>query len=241
MSIVAPLKYLTISPITKHTATVIFIHGLGDTGHGWEPVAQMFQKEDSGLNHVKWILPHSPTRPVTANMGMEMPSWFDIKSFGFNAEEDEKGMLDSSKQINELISAEVDGGIDSSRIVLGGFSQGGSMSFLTGLTSERKLAGIAVLSGWLPIHKKFKSMLSRHATTTPVFCGHGSTDPLVQLSLCTASIKCLIDECGMPKATENSIQGIRTRIYQGMAHSTCVQELKDLRLWLQSVIPKEVD
>lgn len=67
-------------------------------------------------------------------------------------------MLHSSRLLNELISNEVDSGIDASRIVLGGFSQGGAMSLLTGLTSERKLGGVAVLSGWLPLHKKFKGV-----------------------------------------------------------------------------------
>ena len=72
------LKCLTIPAIAKHTATVVFVHvsisvsarvspsfyalfsfqGLGDTGHGWQPVADMF-KVDPDLAHVKWVLPHS--------------------------------------------------------------------------------------------------------------------------------------------------------------------------------------
>lgn len=83
---------------------------------------------------------------------------FDIYSFGFDTDEDEMGMLQSARMINGLISAEVDGGIDPRRIVLGGFSQGGAMSLLTGLTGERKLAGVAVLSGWLPLRAKFKAV-----------------------------------------------------------------------------------
>ena len=67
-------------------------------------------------------------------------------------------MLKSSQRLNELITAETDAGLDASRIVLGGFSQGGAMSLLTGLTSERKLAGLAVLSGFLPLHHKFKAV-----------------------------------------------------------------------------------
>ena len=94
-------------------------------------------------------------------------SRFDIKSFDFNAEEDEKGMLESSRQLNELISAEIDAGLDASRIVLGGFSQGGAMTLLTGLTSERKLAGLAVLSGFLPLHHKFKAV----CLLLLLFCG----------------------------------------------------------------------
>ncbi len=67
-------------------------------------------------------------------------------------------MLRSMRQINELISAEVDAGVNPGRIVLGGFSQGGAMSLLTGLTSERKLGGIVVLSAWLPLRNKIKDV-----------------------------------------------------------------------------------
>jgi pimeloyl-ACP methyl ester carboxylesterase len=35
------LKLLTVSPAIKHSATVIFVHGLGDSGHGWKPVADV--------------------------------------------------------------------------------------------------------------------------------------------------------------------------------------------------------
>jgi len=36
----------------------VVFQGLGDTGHGWSPVADMFCK-DSELAHIKWVLPHS--------------------------------------------------------------------------------------------------------------------------------------------------------------------------------------
>lgn len=42
----------------------------------------------------------------------------------------------------------------SARIFLVGFSQGGILSLMTGLTSEHALAGIGVISGFLPLHKK---------------------------------------------------------------------------------------
>ena len=67
-------------------------------------------------------------------------------------------MIESSRLINQVITSEVDAGIDASRIILGGFSQGGTMSLLSGLTGERTLAGLAVLSCWLPLRNKFKSV-----------------------------------------------------------------------------------
>lgn len=54
----AALKVLTVAPITKHTATVIFVHGLGDSGWGWKPVAEMLQ-DNKELEHIKWVLPHA--------------------------------------------------------------------------------------------------------------------------------------------------------------------------------------
>lgn len=68
-------------------------------------------------------------------------------------------MLKTVSSLNALISTELSStDIDASRIILGGFSQGGAMSLLTGLTNERKLGGIAVLSGWLPLRKTFKAV-----------------------------------------------------------------------------------
>lgn len=83
---------------------------------------------------------------------------YDIYSFGLNTEEDEDGMLSSANLINQVITSEIDAGIDANRIVLGGFSQGGTISSVTCLTRERKLAGLAVLSGWIPLRNKFKSV-----------------------------------------------------------------------------------
>lgn len=49
----------------KHTATVIFVHGLGDTGYGWSAVVENWRLRHR-LDEVKFILPHAPRIPVTA-------------------------------------------------------------------------------------------------------------------------------------------------------------------------------
>ncbi|KAF8897905.1 Phospholipase/Carboxylesterase-domain-containing protein [Infundibulicybe gibba] len=243
------LKFLTVPAITRHTATVIFVHGLGDTGNGWKPVADMFSN-DSALQHIKWVLPHSPIRAVRANMGMEMPSWFDVYSFGLNVEEDENGMLESSRALHALITAEIDAGIPADRIILGGFSQGGTMSLLTGLTGERKLAGLAVMSGWLPLKSKFQAMASTHAATTPIFWGHGSADPLVKLQLGRDSTDFLVSVLGVPRAPPSSAtsasapttppKGLVWNVYEGIGHTTSQRELDDLRMWIRRIVPTNV-
>lgn len=78
-------------------------------------------------------------------------------------------MLATARSINEIITSEIDASPDmtASRIVLGGFSQGGAMSLFTGLTTERKLAGLVGLSSYLPLREKLK-MASFHMT--PIWC-----------------------------------------------------------------------
>lgn len=234
---IAALKKIVIPAVSRHTATVIFVHGLGDTGHGLQPLADMF-RADPALHHVKWVLPHSPIQAVTANMGIEMPSWFDIYSFGFNTTEDEKGMLQSAATIRQLINTEVDEGVDPSRIILGGFSQGGTMSLLTGLTDERKLGGLVVLSGWLPLRNRFTSMAGPHAQTTPIFWGHGSIDPLVKNQMTQASVQFLTTTLGVPTAAPSgSTTGLEYHSYEGLGHSTNNQELNDIKSWLIRSVP----
>ncbi|KAJ7368823.1 Phospholipase/carboxylesterase [Mycena albidolilacea] len=235
MAAIAPLKVLTVAALSKHTATVIFVHGLGDSGHGWKPVADMFKSQ---LPHVKWILPHAPALSVTANAGMVMPAWFDILSFGFNAAEDEKGMLQTMHSLNQLITAEVDAGIPASRIVLGGFSQGAAMTVLTGLTAERKLAGLAVLSGWLPLREKIKAMASDHAASIPIFWAQGAEDPLVRPEMARQSADFVIEHIRTPVApTTGELKGLAYHSYDGVEHSTNQKELDDLKAWLKKALP----
>lgn len=77
-------------------------------------------------------------------MGMRMPGWYDIKSLGNldGREEDEAGIIESQKYFHSLIDQEVAKGIPANRIVVGGFSQGGAMSLLSGITYKDQLGGI---------------------------------------------------------------------------------------------------
>lgn len=119
-------QQIIIEALSKHTATIIFSHGLGDTAAGWAPFAASLKGR---FPHIKWILPTAPNSPVTLNGGMAMPSWFDIRSLTpptprSPSMEDEAGMLRSARRLSDLVAREVENGIPASRIVVGGFSQG---------------------------------------------------------------------------------------------------------------------
>lgn len=58
---------ITLPATGRHTATMIMLHGLGDSGRGWASGAQYFQPP-----YVKVVLPTAPIRPVTVNNGFPM-------------------------------------------------------------------------------------------------------------------------------------------------------------------------
>lgn len=95
----------------------------------------------------------------------------------------------SADYLHELIQGEIDAGIASERIVLGGFSQGGAMALFAGLTAPQKLGGIVGMSSWLVLSGKFEEEIKKenkgHNGATKVFMGHGSSDPLVRVELGT--------------------------------------------------------
>lgn len=75
--------------------------------------------------------------------------------------EDETGIKRSQSYFHSLIAAEIEKGIPSDRIVLGGFSQGGAMSLLAGTTCPTKLGGIFGLSCYLLLQGKIRDMVPK--------------------------------------------------------------------------------
>jgi predicted esterase len=116
-------------------------------------------------------------------MGMRMPGWYDITQFGdIQGPQDEAGILKSRDYFHGLIEKEIQGGIPSNRIVIGGFSQGGAMSLFSGITCPTKLGGIFGLSCYLLLHNKVKDLVPAENPNkiTPIFMGHGARDPLIR-------------------------------------------------------------
>lgn len=212
-----------LSATAKHTATIIFLHGLGDTGHGWA----------SGIGAIrppfaKVICPTAPTMPVTLNSGFRMPSWFDLKSLDASANEDEEGIKKAAESVHRLIEAEEAAGIRPERILIGGFSQGGALALYSAFTYSKKLAGVVALSCWLPLHKQFPGYAVGNKDT-PILQCHGDCDPLVpyKWGQMTASI------------LKQFASNVEFNTYRGLAHSSNPEEIADMKEFVAKCVTAE--
>lgn len=111
------------------------------------------------------------------------------------------------------------------RIVIGGFSQGGAMSLMSGLRYSRPLAGIADLSGYLPLVPATGRERTAASRATPIFMGHGTRDGIVSLALADAARRHL---AGWG-------YDITWRSYP-MDHTIIEAEIRDMNIWLSDVL-----
>ena len=104
-------------------SSLIFLHGLGDSGAGW---AFLRGELSPRFPRMRFAFPNSPTQPVTLAGGEAMPSWMDLDDLPVTARtpEDREGYEASTKLVHALIDREVAAGVPANRIFLGGFSQG---------------------------------------------------------------------------------------------------------------------
>jgi len=221
---------ITISPRdeSKQSALIIISHGLGDTAEGFVDVAENFANE---LPHVKFILPTAPTQPVSMNMGMPMPSWYDIVGLDERSNENCKGIDESISTITSLLKTEHEStSLAYSRMFLMGFSQGGALSLFTGLTlpEKQKLSGICALSAYLPSRSTFQ--LTQGLESTPVLHCHGEADPLVNFSMAQKS-RDYIKSQGIHRYDLVS--------YPGVQHTVTQKELSRVLQFIKEVLPKD--
>jgi phospholipase/carboxylesterase len=217
------LDTIDIETAPAPTASVIVLHGLGADGNDFVPFAQEIDLRAAGP--VRWVFPHAPMRPVTINGGYVMRAWYDIIGTDLARREDEGGLRASLLDIEALIAREGARGVPASRVVLAGFSQGCAMTFMTGLRLAERLAGLAGLSGYLPLATTTAAERSSANADVPIFFAHGTADTVIPLARATASRDAL------------RALGYEVEWHEyPMPHSVCAEEVRDLQRWLLRVL-----
>jgi len=97
----------------------------------------------------------------------------------------------AAEWLDEFLAAN---GLSHDRLVLGGFSQGGVMTYALGLGDGRpRPAGLIALSSFVPTVDGFALDLS--APLPPVAIGHGTYDPVISVEFGRAA-RALLEEAG---------------------------------------------
>ena len=215
------LDCVEVQPDIPATASIIWLHGLGANGHDFEPIVPELRLPNS--LPVRFIFPHSPSIPVSINGGMTMPAWYDILDMCIERKVDLTHLTESAMAVQALIDREIERGIDSSRIIVAGFSQGGAVAYQAALTYPKPLAGLLAMSTYFAT--KDSITLSEANKDISINIMHGSQDPVVVPTLGDDAASTLIALGYQP-----------TYKQYPMEHAVCSEQVSDISTWIQSVL-----
>lgn len=210
-----------VEPGTNATAAVIWLHGLGASGHDFVPIVPELQLPPELA--IRFVFPHAPAIPITINGGYVMPAWYDILAMNIEREIDYRHIMASADAITALIEREIARGIASERIVLAGFSQGGAVAYQTALSYKKPLAGLMALSTYFATYKTI--VPSAANKNLPIHVFHGTQDAMVPIVLAQQALDVL--------ALLGHQPAYKT---YAMEHEVSPEEIRDISAWLQQVL-----
>jgi predicted esterase len=205
------------------SATLILLHGFGDTGAGLYELGSVLA---AALPYLNVVL---PTAPLNAD---ETHSWFS------SAAADAGGPLSAAvERVDELVATELASGLPSSRILVGGFSQGGLIALAAGLgyapdsEGDAALGGVVALSTAIPAGLTPPIGVSRCGKRTPVLLCHGEDDPSIPI----ASFESTLRTLSIFLRDDPSL--LTARLYPGLGHRICPEEVEEVVEWLLDRLP----
>ncbi|MCK5894496.1 MAG: dienelactone hydrolase family protein [Endozoicomonadaceae bacterium] len=216
------MQYLhceTVETTHNPTASVIWLHGLGASGHDFVPIIPELNLP--ATLGVRFIFPHAPQIPVTINNGMKMPAWYDILEMSIERKIDPTQIMQSAAAVIALVEREVERGIDSKRIILTGFSQGGAVCYEAALSYGKPLAALITMSTYFATSKTVK--INDANTKLPIHIFHGTQDKMV-IEAMGQHAKAALEE-------KNFKPSYKT---YPMQHEVCLAEIRDISAFIQS-------
>jgi predicted esterase len=189
-------------PIDKARKAIILIHGRGSTADNILGLTNEFD-DDSFLY----------AAPQAAGN-----TWYPY-SFLAPVEYNEPGLSSGLKIIDKLFKKLNDKAIDSSKIILLGFSQGACLALEYACRNAKKFMGVIGLSGGLIGETVNKNNYSGNFELTPVFLGCSDSDPHIPLERINQTEE-IMEELGA---------AVTKRIYKGMGHTINSDEISIIR------------
>lgn len=212
------LKYLVIEPdeydLSRSYPMVVLLHGYGS--HMGDLASLCPAIDPRGYIYV------CPNAPLSMDLG--------YGAVGYAWTNPPMGDVASSQSAMDLIATTVDEvtadyEVPQGEVVLGGFSQGGMLTYMIGLPRPEVFRGLIVLSGGVTDPDDLRSRLPKDRSQ-PVFVSHGTDDTMIPVEDGRLARQLLEDE------------GYSLDYHEyPMAHEITADVIADLTRWLHRVLP----
>ena len=217
------LRYLVVEPDDfdphQEYPAVVLLHGFGASMTDLVGLSTMLDRTG-----YLYFFPNAPIQ-IQVGPGMTGYAWtpprgsadaHTAERVAERAEELLVGFFDEVAERHDV----TDGGI-----VMGGFSQGGMMTYRFGLPRPEKFAGLVILSGSVPNPDGLLGRLPEFRDQ-PVFVAHGTQDAMIDVQAARNSRDFLESNGYSPEYHEYH-----------MSHEINEDVMADLDSWLRNVMP----
>jgi phospholipase/carboxylesterase len=168
---------------------LVLLHGFASKPSEWLPISARIGPEGAML----FVFPEGPepTAPPEGRAGgrawwkLDLGSQVDPEDPGAPADlsgMSPPGMVTARERLVAFLDDLERLGVDSSRVILGGFSQGAMVALDLALHDRRPLRGLALLSGTIVNERDWFTRLSSRRGL-PVLIAHGRQDPVLPFAL----------------------------------------------------------
>lgn len=214
------LAYILVEPDdydkSQEYPAVILLHGFGASMRDLVGLAPGI---DQG--GYLYLFPNAPIR---------MQFEYGMTGFAWTPPGGQPGGEDSATRAEELLVGFFDEamerhGLTEGGMVMGGFSQGGMMTYRFGLRRPEMFAGLVILSGRVTSPDILADNLPEHRDQ-PIFVAHGTQDTVIEVEAARESRDFLTSQRYSPQYREYN-----------MAHEISQDVMSDLVPWLHNVMP----
>lgn len=204
--------HLVREAAAEPAGTLVLLHGRGADEHDLLPLMSVLD-------------PEQRLRGITLGAPLAFPgggkAWYAIPRVGYP---DPDTFLATYAELQGFLDDDL--GLDWSRTVVGGFSQGGVMAYALGLGAERpQPAGILAMSTFIPTVDGWAPDLASR-TGLHVAHAHGTQDPVIGVDFARTA-RMLLEGAGLP---------LLYREFPG-AHHVDPRLLPELADWLAARLP----
>ncbi|CAD5115794.1 DgyrCDS4736 [Dimorphilus gyrociliatus] len=210
LKILAPI--LVTEATRKQTASLIFLHGSGDSGQGAKDWIRKVFGSKFVFPNIKILYPSAPCQPYSPVQGKPWNVWFDRDKISLYADENVPSLDTACKHLDDIVNNEIENGIPTDRILIGGFSMGGALSLYYTLKHRREFK--ASLDG------------ADESSLPAVYQAHGTKDFVVPFEW---------GELTNQKLTSKNVQSQFHR--HNCFHEITNTEMKNLHEWIQNIYP----